>query len=119
MADKLTEALLVFVEHCPHVVSTHDLVTKIRIELTHNHILDLYFREATGQYSYTIARGNQRLLGWDNAPHYPDLPNAPHHFHREDGGVEASTLTSEPVQDVRAIAERINRLFADADKPSR
>ncbi len=27
---------------------------------------------------------------WDNAPHYPDLPNMPHHVHLEDGTVQGS-----------------------------
>lgn len=25
---------------------------------------------------------------WDNAPHHPDLPNAPHHVHHEDSTVQ-------------------------------
>jgi len=28
------------------------------------------------------------LRRWDNAPHYPDLPNAPHHVHLADGSVK-------------------------------
>jgi len=25
---------------------------------------------------------------WDNAPHYPDLPHAPHHVHEANGTVQ-------------------------------
>ncbi|MDI6792635.1 MAG: DUF6516 family protein [bacterium] len=25
---------------------------------------------------------------WDNAPHYPNLPNAPHHVHSEDDSIQ-------------------------------
>jgi hypothetical protein len=120
LADKLTEALAVLVEACPHVRSTRDLVTKIRVELEQDYVLDLYFREATGQYSYTLLAGTVRVRGWDNAAHYPDLPNAPHHFHREDGQVEASPLTGDPVLDLRIVAEHINSLFSQQpDHPTR
>lgn len=111
MADRLTDALTLFVERCPHVVSTRDLVTKIRVELEQNYFLELFFRETTGQYSYAVIRENRRVLGWDNARHYPDLLNAPHYFHREDGEVEASTLLGDPVRDILVVTERVNRLF--------
>ena len=111
MADPLTDALEYFVAACPHVRSTRDLVTKIRLELEERYVLDLYFRETTAQYSYSLHRDNQRVLGWDNAPPYPDLSNAPHHFHREDGEVEASTLKGDPVQDISIVVERINALY--------
>ncbi len=29
----------------------------------------------------------QLIRRWDNAPHYPDLPDAPHHVHEADGTV--------------------------------
>ncbi len=32
-------------------------------------------------YSYTYVRGNEHLFRYDNAPHYPDLENFPHHKH--------------------------------------
>jgi hypothetical protein len=113
MADQLTEALDLLVALCPYIRSTRDLVTKIRVELERGYFLDLYYRESTGQYSYALILSDERVLGWDNAPHYPDLPNAPHHFHREDGAVEASTLTGSPSADIRIVAERINAMFKE------
>ena len=67
MADKLTEALSLFVEVCTCVVSTHDLVTKVRIDLTNDYALEIYLRETTAQYSYAVLRAGRRVLGWDNA----------------------------------------------------
>lgn len=32
----------------------------------------------------------QVIRRWDNAPHYPDLPNAPHHVHASDGSVSGA-----------------------------
>ena len=77
MADPLTDALSVLIAHCPYIRSTRDLVTKIRVELEHGYALELYFREATGQYSYTLLQGNRRVLGWDNAPITPNY-RTPH-----------------------------------------
>lgn len=117
MADKLTEALDLFIAACPHVISTRDLLSKIRIELEQDYVLDLYFREATGQYSYTLIRNDQRVAGWDNARHHPDLPNAPHHFHRQDGAVESSAMVGDPAQDIQIVAEWTNALLTE--KPER
>ena len=40
---------------------------------------------------------------WDNAPHYPTLPYAPHHVHTRDGGVDG--IAEAP--DVFAVIGRI------------
>ncbi|MBI4632173.1 MAG: hypothetical protein HZB17_01020 [Chloroflexi bacterium] len=111
MADQLTEALGFFVANCPHVRSTRDMASKVRVELERDYVLDLYFRETTGQYSYTLLLNDRRVLGWDNAKHHPDLQNAPHHFHKSDGGIESSTLTGKPVEDIKIVADKINDFF--------
>ena len=88
------------------------MVSKVRVELERDYVLDLYFRETTEQYSYTLLLNDQRVLGWDNAKHHPDLPNAPHHFHNSIGEVEGSTLIGKPIEDVKIVAEKINSFFA-------
>jgi hypothetical protein len=113
VADQLTEALSVFVALCPHVVSTYDLVTKVRIELEDGYILDLFYREHTGQDSYALLRDGKKVIGWDNAPHHLALPNAPHHFHDPDEEILPSPLTGNPPDDMPVVAERINALYAD------
>ncbi len=52
------------------------------------------------------------LLRWDNAPHYPALASAPHHFHDEAGHVLASPLSGEPLTDVPRILEQIDAWIA-------
>lgn len=40
------------------------------------------------KYSFYWQDANVSLLKrWDNAPHFLDLPNAPHHIHNPDGSV--------------------------------
>lgn len=43
-------------------------------------------------YSYQLFSENP-IIRWDNAPHYPNLKNYPHHFHNKNGTVENSSLT--------------------------
>ncbi len=103
MAAAFDRAVARFVAKCAHVTAVHDLVTKWRLELTGGYILDLYFNETLGKYSYTLIRSGTRILGWDNAPHHPGLPNFPHHVHLPAGQVEPSSLTGDPDHDLEQI----------------
>lgn len=47
------------------------------------------------------------ILRWDNAPHYPDISTAPHHFHNESGTVSESMLTGQPLQDLMVVLAEI------------
>ncbi len=71
---------------------------KIRIKATlrDQAIVELfeYANESNGQikalkysFHWQNAQGGLKKR-WDNAPHYPHLPNAPHHLHKADGSVE-------------------------------
>ena len=46
----------------------------------------LYVSEAIGEgwreYSYHWQRKDKSIRRWDNAPHYKELPNFPHHVHK-------------------------------------
>ncbi len=112
MAGQLARAVARFIACCPYVQSTHDLVSKQRVALEGGYIFDLYFNEAQGKYSYTLIRGEQRIIGWDNALHHPGLTNFPHHFHREDGHVAPSSLTGVPEDDIDIIATKLNEFLA-------
>ncbi len=107
MAVAFDRALASFVASCAHVTAVHDLVTKWRLELQGGYLLDLYFNEALGKYSYALVRAGARVLGWDNAPHHPGLSSFPHHVHRPDGEVEPSTLTGDPGHDLELVRREI------------
>lgn len=64
-----------------------------------------------GKYSYTLIRQGQRIIGWDNARHHPDLPRFPHHFHCADGHVESSDLVGDPELDIAIVAAGVNALL--------
>ncbi len=52
-------------------------------------------------YSYQLY-ANKAIARWDNEPHYPDLTNFPHHYHRKDK-VIASALSGRPMQDIKKL----------------
>ena len=103
MAAGFDRALANFIASCAYVTAIHDLSTKWRIELVGGGILDLYFNETLGKYSYTLVQAGTRVLGWDNAPHHPGLANSPHHVHRWAGQIEPSMLIGEPDHDLEQV----------------
>lgn len=62
-------------------------------------------------YAYQLFT-NRPLLRWDNSPHYPDIPTAPHHFHNELGGVSESRLSGKPLRDLRKVLSEIERCLS-------
>jgi hypothetical protein len=111
VAGQLARAIARFVTLCPHVRAVHDLVTKQRVDLAGGYVFDLYFNAPLGKYSYTLVYGDRRLIGWDNAPHHPDLTGFPHHVHLEDGSVVPSPLTGVPEQDIEHVAVALNEFL--------
>lgn len=64
-------------------------------------------------YSYQLFT-DRPILRWDNAPHFPALPNFPHHFHAEASGVEASALTGDPGQDLPRVLAYVQAFVTDS-----
>ncbi len=57
-------------------------------------------------YSYHWSDANHSLIcRWDNALHYPTLPNFPHHMHR---GEENNVESTEPIH-IFAVLDTIRR----------
>lgn len=52
-------------------------------------------------YAYQLY-ADEAIARWDNEPHYPDLTNFPHHYHRK-GKVISSALSGRPIQDIRKL----------------
>lgn len=98
MASAFETAVAELIAHWRYVAGATDLATKWRIELVGGYVLDLYFNETLGKYSYTLVKGGTRVLGWDNAPHHPNVANFPHHMHRSDGSLVPTELTGNPAK---------------------
>ena len=112
MAVTLDDALTNFIAKCALVSAVHDLMTKWRIDLKGGYFLDIYFNGTKGKYSYTLSQGEQRVLGWDNAPHHPGRSNFPHHFHQADGSILPSKLNGDPDHDLEIVRIAIEKFLA-------
>jgi hypothetical protein len=114
MAVALEAALNRFISTCQFVVSVHDLATKWRIQLKGGYVLDIYFNADNGKYSYTLSRDENRVLGWDNAPHHSNLSNFPHHFHNPDTSITSSMLNGDPENDLELIRLEIEQFLEES-----
>ena len=115
MATGFDRAVARFIASCTCVTAVRDLVTKWRLELSHGHVLDLYYNESLGKYGYTLVATDARVLGWDNAPHHPELDGFPHHVHRPGDRVEPSSLTGAPESDLELVRSEIEAYLAALD----
>lgn len=121
----LTDELLALLREHPLVKSARvvnydetpagKLELKIRCRLTENYQLQvwLHHEPAFQDYAYQLF-GDHPILRWDNAPHYPHISTAPHHFHNEVGQVSESFLSGEPLEDLKKALIEIERWFAQS-----
>lgn len=84
------------------------LEIKIRCRFFQNYQLQIWLHHepAFKDYAYQLF-SDHPILRWDNAPHYPDISTAPHHFHDEMGNVTQSELTGETLQDLLYVMTAI------------
>jgi hypothetical protein len=83
---------------------------KVRCRLPRNHQLQIWLHQETAFQDYAYQLFSDRaLLRWDNAPHYPTVATAPHHFHDEGGSVHTSTLGGDPLLDLPLVLTEIER----------
>jgi len=66
---------------------------------------------AFARYSFQLYT-TRSLLRWDNTPHFPNLPNFPHHFHDVGNKVSTSSLTGDLLTDVDTVLAEIVRFVA-------
>jgi hypothetical protein len=71
----------------------------------------LHLESAFQDYAYQLFT-TRPLLRWDNAPHYPAISTAPHHFHHEDGKVSESPLTGNLLNDLEKVLSEIEQWLA-------
>jgi len=93
------------------VVRIEFLGTKIRAHLVEEFILDVYYNQTLGKYSYTLIKGDRRVIGWDNAPHHVKVETYPHHFHDIDGSIKPSKLSGDPLKDLDIIMDVVREVI--------
>jgi hypothetical protein len=84
------------------------LELKIRCRLIEGYHLQVWIHSEPRSFDYAYQLfADQPLLRWDNAPHYPRVPTAPHHFHDDAQQVTPSPLTGKPLDDLPSVLDQI------------
>jgi hypothetical protein len=85
-----------------------NFLLKIRCELISGQALQIRLRATSGSIRYSYQELTDKpLRRWDNAPHFPGLPNFPHHHHDVQGNVTESLLTGDPTVDLPQVLSTI------------
>jgi len=82
-------------------ISGNEGKLRIKASLQNNDSVELFIyvseiktRIQLLKYSFHWQDQHTNLIKrWDNAPHYPNIPNAPHHIHEADGSVSGNANT--------------------------
>jgi Family of unknown function (DUF6516) len=81
---------------------------KIRSELFSGSALQIRLRAVSGNSRYSYQELTDKLLRrWDNATHFPNLPNFPHHHHDSQGNITESSLTGDPIVDLPEVVKAL------------
>jgi hypothetical protein len=87
---------------------TGKLEVKIRCRLIGDYQFQIWLHHELHYQDYAYQFfSDQPLLRWDNAPHYPNIATAPHHFHDENNKVRESPLTGNLLQDLDIVLSEI------------
>jgi hypothetical protein len=77
---------------------------KVRCELTSGQTFQIRLRAVAGSIHYSYQEfADKPLRRWDNAPHFPYLPNFPHHYHAPQGPITVSSLTGDAIVDLQQV----------------
>lgn len=83
------------------------LGTKVRAYLINGYVLDIYYNQTLGKYSYTLIKEDKRIIGWNNAPHHVSVETHPDHFHDLNGKIMPSYLSGNPLKDLNKVLDVI------------
>ena len=92
-------------------VDDETFVFKIHASILPNYLQIRFLADKDFErYSFQLY-SDHPLLRWDNAPHYPDLSNSPHHFHGQDGNVFPSALTGNLLDDFDLVMVEVKQFM--------
>lgn len=90
------------------------LEAKIRCKLAEEYQLQIWLHHDSDSEDYAYQLFTDKpILRWDNAPHYPHIATAPHHFHDEKNKVSDSPLTGKPLKDIKRVMIEIEKWLTE------
>lgn len=112
--NALTNAILSYLHRHPLVESVRvinydetpagKVELKIRCRLIHNYQFQVWLHIESSFLDYAYQLFTSRpILRWDNAPHYPQIATAPHHFHADDTSIDESKLSGRVLEDLPQV----------------
>ena len=94
------------------LVGPTDGKLRVKVELTDGGSAEFFEYVAAGRevrlikYSFHCQDVTGKLWKrWDNAPHFPQLPNAPHHVHLADGSVVSALRPPDIISVLQELEE--------------
>ena len=93
-------------------VDDETFVFKIHASILPNYLQIRFLADKNiERYSFQLY-SDHPLLRWDNAPHYPNLQNSPHHFHNQSGNVFPSALTGNLLDDFDIVIAEVKKFMS-------
>jgi len=91
-----------------------DFLLKVRCRLLGGQFFQIRIRHTFSftRYAYQMFT-DAPLFRWDNVPHYPQLDNFPHHFHRKQDAPVPSNLIGNPVVDLSQVLKEADLLLSE------
>ena len=89
-------------------IDEENFLFKIRCELASGRTFQIRLRAVSGGIRYSYQELTDKpSRRWDNAPHFPNLPNFPQHYHDPQGNVTESLLTGDPTVDLPQVIDAL------------
>jgi len=82
---------------------------KVRAKLPEEHRFQvrIYYNRGHTDYAYQLFT-DVPLLRWDNKEEFRHLTTYPHHHHDDQGNVEPSPLTGDPLKDITVVLREVS-----------
>jgi hypothetical protein len=96
------------------IVDQETFSFKVRAKITDEFGLQIRYLqdEEFVRYSYQLFT-TKAILRWDNAEHFLEFPNFPHHFHDEKGNRYGSKLKGELLSDVQMVLVEVEKYLRE------
>jgi len=96
------------------VFSYDQFFLKVKAELTGENKLQvrIYYNQGHIDYAYQLF-ADVPILRWDNKEEFRHLETYPHHHHDDQGNVNLSRLTGDPLKDIEIVLQDVSRFLSE------
>ena len=92
-------------------VSQHKAVVTL-VDGSKLHINEVWLHGHLRKYAYYwLSPTNDRIMGWDNAPHHPHIATSPHHVHTPSG------ITSSSIRCLKHVLDELEKRLLSSPHP--